>query len=366
MAFPQARANSHRELIKPPALRAGDTVAVISLSSGAAHALPARFEQGKRQLAETFGLHVVQTPHASADAGWLREHPEARAADLHWALENPDVHGIVSVIGGEDSIRTVPYLDPDLIAKNPKVFTGYSDTTIQHLVHHLAGVGSFYGMAVLSVAAEAGGIHTYARDSFVRTVMSRQPVGVIEPAAEWTEEMLEWSDEANLDRRRRWVPNYGWIWRGGSSGGSGGGSSGQAVEGPLIGGCMEVLDMARGTDIWPAIEAFEEAVLHLEISEEKPPIDQVRHWLRGYTAMGITERLAALLFSRPENYSLQDTLALYEAIGTELREAGRADLPFVANLDFGHTSPMGLLPLGRTVRVDPEARSIEITEAAVS
>jgi muramoyltetrapeptide carboxypeptidase LdcA involved in peptidoglycan recycling len=262
------------------------------------------------------------------------------------------------VIGGEDSIRTVGYLDPELIAKHPKVFTGYSDTTIQHLVHHLAGVGSFYGMAVLSVAAETGGIHPYARDSFARTVMSSQPAGVIEPAADWTEEMLDWKDESNLGRRRRWIPNYGWIWRGGSSG--------EAVSGSVIGGCMEVLDMARGTDIWPAIEAFDSAVLHLEISEDKPPIDQVRHWLRGYTAMGITERLAALLFSRPENYSLKDTLALYDAIGTELREAGRADLPFVANLDFGHTSPMGLLPLGRTLRVDPAARSIEITEAAVS
>jgi muramoyltetrapeptide carboxypeptidase LdcA involved in peptidoglycan recycling len=40
-------------------------------------------------------------------------------------------------------------------------------------------------------------------------------------------------------------------------------------------------------------------------------------------------------------------------------------LPFVANLDFGHSSPMGLLPLGCQLLLDPIAESLEITEAAV-
>jgi muramoyltetrapeptide carboxypeptidase LdcA involved in peptidoglycan recycling len=344
-------------VLAPPRLRSGDQVAVISLSWGGAAAVPERFAQGKRQLAETFGFTVVQTPHADRPPAWLRDHPEVRAADLHWALENPEVAGIVSIIGGDDSIRTVPYVDLDLIARHPKVFTGYSDTTVQHLLHRRAGVGSFYGMALLTTAAESGGIHPYAEESFRRTVMASEPAGRLSAAPEWTEEMLPWTDLANLTRRRRWVPNYGWLWLQGDP---------APVTGELIGGCMEVLAMAVGTDIWPEAAAFDGAILHLEISEERPGIDQVCHWLRNYTAQGITERLSALLFSRPENYSLMDTMRLYEAIRNELVEAGRPDLVFVANLDFGHSSPMGLLPLGRRARIDPVAQSIEILEPAVS
>jgi muramoyltetrapeptide carboxypeptidase LdcA involved in peptidoglycan recycling len=349
--------------IAPPALSPGDTVAVISLSWGGAATVPARYAQGVRQLSETFGLTVVETPHATAEAGWLREHPEARAADLHWALENPDVQGIISIIGGDDSIRTVRYLDLDVIAANPKVFTGYSDTTIQHLVHRKAGVGSFYGMAVLTTAAEPGGITDFSAESFRRTLMVGEPVGRLSPASSWTEERLDWSDDANLSRRRRWMPNAGWLWLSGPPDPA---DPAAAVEGPVIGGCLEVLDMARGTDIWPELDAFSGCVLHLEISEERPPIAQVRHWIRGFTAMGITERISALLFSRPENYSLQDTLALYEGIREELLEAGRPQLLFVANTDFGHSSPMGVLPLGRRVRLDPAAQTIDIVEAAVA
>jgi muramoyltetrapeptide carboxypeptidase LdcA involved in peptidoglycan recycling len=339
----------------PPALRPGDTVAVVSLSAGGAAALPHRYATGKRQLAETFGLRVIDAPHADRDSDWLRANPRARADDLHWALENPDVHGIISAVGGYDSIRIVPFLDFDLIAAHPKVFTGYSDTTITHLAFGKAGVGSFYGMAVLSTAAENGGIAEFSADSFTATVMSTAPVGDLAAAPEWTEELLDWSDQRLQSRRRRWVPNYGWLWLQG----------GEPVQGPLIGGCLEVLAMALGTEIWPELSAFEGAVLHLEISNERPPLTQVVAWLRNFAALGILQRISALLFSRPEALPLRDTLALYEAIGEELVLSGRPDLPFVANLDYGHSSPMGVLPLGRQMLVDPRQRRLSITEPAV-
>jgi muramoyltetrapeptide carboxypeptidase LdcA involved in peptidoglycan recycling len=63
--------------------------------------------------------------------------------------------------------------------------------------------------------------------------------------------------------------------------------------------------------------------------------------------------------------SLRDTLALYEAIREELVVAGRPDLPFVANLDYGHSSPMGVLPLGRQLLVDPRQRRLSILVPAV-
>jgi muramoyltetrapeptide carboxypeptidase LdcA involved in peptidoglycan recycling len=318
--------------------------------------MPHRYAAGKRQLTEAFGLRVIDAPHATADPGWLHDHPQARAQDLHWALENPDVHGIISVIGGNDSIRLLPYLDFDLIRHHPKVFTGYSDTTVAHLIHRAAGVGSFYGMAVLSTAAENAGMHPFTVDSFRRTVMTAEPVGALNPAPEWTEERLDWLNPELQQQKRRWVPNYGWLWLQGS----------EAATGPIIGGCLESLTMTLGTPIFPELTAFDGAVLHLELSEEKPPIEQVAHWLRGFAAIGIIERIAALVFSRPEDRSLRETLELYTAVRAELIDAGRPELPFVANLDYGHSSPMGVLPLGRRMTVDPVAQRLSIDEAAVA
>lgn len=343
------------EPIRPPALKPGDTVAVVSLSSGLAAVLPERYAAGKRQLAETFGVNVIDAPHATAEPGWLRAHPEARAADLHWALQNPEVQAIISAIGGDDSIRLVPHLDLDLIREHPKVFTGYSDTTVQHLVHRRAGVVSFYGLAVFTTAAENGGMHPFSVESIRRTIFATDPIGQLAAAGEWTEERLDWRNPDLQHQRRRWVPNYGWLWLQGEA----------PVNGPLIGGCLEILTMAQGTEIFPPLEAFEGAVLHLEVSEEKPPVLQIGHWLRSFAALGILERIGALLFSRPEDRSLRETLELYEVVRTELVAAGRPDLPFVANLDFGHSSPMGVLPLGVHMTVDPQQQQISINQAAV-
>lgn len=51
-------------LIKPKLLHRGDKAATISLSWGGAGNLLHRYQQGKTQLQETFGLEVVETANA--------------------------------------------------------------------------------------------------------------------------------------------------------------------------------------------------------------------------------------------------------------------------------------------------------------
>jgi muramoyltetrapeptide carboxypeptidase LdcA involved in peptidoglycan recycling len=80
----------------------------------------------------------------------------------------------------------------------------------------------------------------------------------------------------------------------------------------------------------------------------------------------VLDRIGAFLLSRPENYSLQRTFQLWDTVQRVLAEAGRADMPLVANLDYGHSSPMGVLPLGCRTRVDPQAQSIRVLEPAVT
>src|SRR5579859_5569282 len=98
-------------MIKPPQLHPGDTVATVSLSWGGAQRYPHRYLAGKQQLQDTFGLRVVESRHALRDNTWLARNPRARAEDLMEAFSDSSIKAIFSIIGGDDSIRILPYLD---------------------------------------------------------------------------------------------------------------------------------------------------------------------------------------------------------------------------------------------------------------
>ena len=192
-------------------LRPGDRVMAASSSWGGPGAMPHRYEAGKRQLEEAFGGEVVEAPHARCDDAWLKRNPQARAGDLMAAFADPTVRGIISTIGGADSIRLLPYLDLDVIRANPKVYMGCSDTTVTLLACHSTGLVTFYGPAIMSGFAENGGIFPYMVDAVRRTLFSSAPVGrVPENADGWTDEYLEWADPANQVVPRTLKPSIGW------------------------------------------------------------------------------------------------------------------------------------------------------------
>src|SRR5690554_616028 len=198
-------------MIKPPRLKPGDTVAAISLSSGAAHMFPERFAAGKRQIEATFGLQVIDTPNATRSNDWLYANPQARAEDLHWALQNPEVKGIISVIGGDESVRILPYLDGGLIRANPKVFMGFSDTTVTLTAFLNAGVAAFHGPAVLTDLAENGGIRPFVARS-VKSVLFDGAAAELQASSDYSEEFLDWADPSLQERARSFVPSEGWVW----------------------------------------------------------------------------------------------------------------------------------------------------------
>lgn len=128
----------------PKVLKRGDTIALISISGGRAgdEDMLYRYEVGKKRLEEIWGIHVIPTPNALAGSSFLYEHPEARAEDLMWAMQDKKINGIICMMGGDDSYRVLPYIDLNVIKNNPKVFMGYSDITswmasLQKLVSEL-------------------------------------------------------------------------------------------------------------------------------------------------------------------------------------------------------------------------------------
>jgi muramoyltetrapeptide carboxypeptidase LdcA involved in peptidoglycan recycling len=347
--------------LKPPGLKAGDTVAAISLSSGLAGIYPQVYETAKRNLEQFFGLKVVTTPHALKDPDWIYNNPKARAEDLHWALENPEVKGIFSMIGGYESVRILPHLNHDLIGKHPKVFMGFSDSTIQLIAFLNAGVVSFQGPSMMAGIANLQAF-PYAKNSIQR-ILFEGYTGELKAAPFWSETEVDWALPDYATKAHEPLnaqQGEGWLWLLDDKK-----ASNKKIEGHLIGGNIEVLEMLKGTQWWPKPEVFEGAVLYLETSEETPQPSTVEYWLRNYGSQGILNAISALLFARPYKYTAEMNEQLHENILKVLKEVGREDLPVVANMEIGHTKPMMVLPNGCKVSVDAQKKSVSLLEAGI-
>lgn len=345
-------------LIKPAKLRPGDKVAAVTLSWGGPGAIPHRYQAGKRQLQDTFNVEVIEMPHTFKDPEWISRNPQARADDLMKAFADPSIRGIVSSIGGDDSIRILPYIDLNIIRANPKVFVGYSDTTVTHFVCYKAGLGSMYGPSIMAGFAENGGMFPYMVESVRKTLFSSEAIGAIEPNEEgWTAERLDWAEPKNQGRKRRLNPSTGWRFLQGAD----------MAQGRLIGGCVEVLDWLRGTDFWPESAAWQDAILFLEISEEAPPPLFVTRTLRTFAALGILRQLSGILFGRPGGNTPTERFDDYDQalLKVVADEEGLTNLPVVTHMDFGHTDPMFVLPYGALAQIDSQRQTFVIVESAV-
>jgi len=247
----------------------------------------------------------------------------------------------------------LPYVDLDVIRRNPKIFIGYSDTTITHLMCLKAGLSSFYGPSVLAELAENIGIYAYTAGWLRKALFEPEPLGAIAPAREWTGERLEWTAE-NAAVAKTMRPNRGYELLQGAG----------KARGHLIGGCMEVLEMAKGTPLWPDAEAFDGAILFFETSEDMPTPDFVRYWLRNYGSLGVLQRAKAILFGKP--YQEKHHAEYKACILRVLRELNLHDLPVFCNMSFGHNEPMCILPYGALAEVDCESLTFAILEPGVA
>ena len=345
-------------MTKPKRLRRGGRVAAVSLSWGGPGAFSRIYNEGKRQFEHEFGVTVTETAHARRDPEWLEQNPRARADDLMAAFTDPTIDGIISTIGGDDSIRLLPYIDLSVIRDNPKVFMGYSDTTVSHCICHRAGLVSFYGPSFMAGFAESGGLFPYLVDSVNRTLFEAAPIGLLRPnETGWTAEFPDWTAPEKQSIRRTLRPSTGWRFH----------QSAGVVEGRLFGGCVEVLDWVRGTPCFPSASELDGTILFLETSEDAASPAVLARFIRSLAAMDCLQPLAGILLGRPGGQTEPALLPAYAdtLCRTVREEYGLCELPIVSNMDFGHTDPMMVLPLGVRMRIDSDRRELSIPEAAV-
>lgn len=342
--------------LKPERLEVGDRVAVVSPSWAGPDCFPLVYEKGLSTL-RRWGLHVVEYPTTRAKSDPSFGHAKQRAADINKAFSDKHVKAIFVSIGGDDSIRLLPFLDKELIRRNPKILMGFSDaTTLTTFVNQL-GIVTFNGPTVMAGFAQIDALpnkfETHIRDIF----FSPQTSYTLPTYHTYCNGYPDWSRNDSIGKVNPLLHDQGILVL-----------QGKGVEkGTLFGGCIEVLDFMQGTCFWPQASFWKDKILFLETSEEKPSLHQVQRILRTFGVQGIFEKVNALLFARPRDFTEAEKKQLIEVIQSVIQvEFAMNGLPIMVNCEFGHTDPQTIMPNGIVTEVDFDNKKIRLLEPCVS
>jgi muramoyltetrapeptide carboxypeptidase LdcA involved in peptidoglycan recycling len=335
-------------------LKSGSKIAIVSPSWGGPSIFPHIYENGLKVLKEQFNFQIVEFPTSKMAAQEVYENPQLRARDLNNAFADKSIDGIISTIGGNDSVRILKYLKTDLILENPKFIMGFSDSTTFLSYLNTLGLVTFYGPSIMAGFSQLlnfpEAIAEYM-NFFKKTIDFN-----IYPFSTYCHKYKQWSEIKNTGLVDKIYENSnGHFWL----------NKGSVSNGAIWGGCIEVLCDINGTDFWPKNGFWKGKVLFIETSEEKPKPEQVGYWLRNYGIQGILNQLSGLLIARPKDYSEEEIIQLSEIVKKiVIKEFDCHQLNIVMNLDIGHTDPRHILPLGINFEIDPYNESITIKENA--
>lgn len=338
-------------------------VAIVSLSSGIIGEDFVRHEVeiGVKRL-ENFGMNVRFMPHAMKGIEYVKNHPKDRAADLLYALKDPEVEMILCAIGGDDTYRLLPYLfgHGELAgAVSNKIFLGFSDTTVNHFMFHKVGMKTFYGQSFLSDLCELDKeMLPYTRGYFEELIRFGT-IREVRPSSVWYEERTDFGvDQIGVPLTSH--PDSGFVLLQGSP----------FFSGKILGGCIDTLyDFFNGDryadmpllcqkyGLFPKKEDWAQKILLLESSEEKMPPSKYEKAVAALKETGIFEVLSGVLVGKPmdETYARE-----YRQILTDVIDS--PDLPIVWNVNIGHAQPRCILPFGVKATVDVSRQVIRFAD----
>ncbi|MBU0535272.1 MAG: S66 peptidase family protein [Patescibacteria group bacterium] len=341
--------------IKPKRLKKGDKVATMSPSWGGPSVYPYIYENGLKYLSEQLKFEIVEYPTARMSADKIYHHPELRAKDINDAFANKDIKAIITSIGGSDSVRILEYLKEEVIVNNPKILLGYSDTATLTTLLNSWGLVTFNGSSIMAGFSQASCFPKSWHEG-IRTLLMGDSSNYIYPKFDtFSNGYPDWGNKNNTGLIKESIksPPYSWL------------QGKEAIEGVLFGGCIEVLEFLKGTKYWPTKDFWTGKILFFETSEDVPTISNIEYMLRNYGIQGIFDQINGVVFGRARDYTDELNQKLRESVLKIIKgEFGRNDLLVVTDLDFGHTDPQWILPLGIKVQFDPANRKIELLESA--
>ena len=133
------------DLLRPPKLKAGDLVRLLSPASYPEQA----HVEGYIRTLEQWGLRCDTGEHILAKFGYMAGSDAERLNDLNEAFRDPKVRAIVTTRGGAGAYRIADDIDFAAVRSDPKPLVGFSDITSLHLsLFERCRVGGIHGCLV--------------------------------------------------------------------------------------------------------------------------------------------------------------------------------------------------------------------------
>ena len=319
------------KVLKPPKLNDGDTIGVIAPSHPV---LPFQemYDRGIANL-KAFGFTVKEGKTVKLNhLGYMAGTDLQRAKDINDMFADKEVKAIICAMGGQVAIRTLRYLDYDLIRANPKIFSGMSDITTFHMAFlaktglsglHQTDIVFGFGADMKSEEAK------YEADLFFRVVKNPKALGVLPKFTVWE------------------------VWRDGK------------CEAELFGGNIPSLQTLLSTPYFPKVD--ERIIFFWECTAK--PLDKIDQDMTQFREIGIFDKTVGMLIGKIRGEDpvqpdkVKDMTSEVKKVILEI--TSEYDFPIVANVDFGHYTPNIPLPLGLKASIETEKVKFSINEPYV-
>ncbi len=298
----------------PRALPPGGTLGIINPSSPVE---PDLLDSGIAVL-KSRGFRVLEAPHVRDRDGHHAGAPAARAADFIRFYADPQIDVIWCARGGSSACRLWPLLDWDrLAALPPKMVIGYSDTTSLLIpLNQRLGTIALHGPLVF----ELGTLVPELLDWQLKLLQSAAPAGLVPGRAAETV------------------------------------VSGTA-EGELCGGCLSLVLATLGTPY--QIQTAGKLLLIEDIGEAPHRIER---FLVQFAEAGLLAAATGFVVGQATDADDSKTIPMRQLWSDLLAPYGR---PAVLGFPFGHVPQNYALPLGVRARLDADAKTLTLLEAAV-
>lgn len=311
--------------IKAKRLKKGDTVGIISPGSSIGDE---ELESAVSNI-ERMGFKVKLSKNARAKRGFNAGTDEQRLNDLHSMFADKQVDAVWCSRGGYGCSRLLPFIDYNLIKRNPKILIGYSDVTaLIQAIHVKTGLITFHGPVGSSEVTE------YNKQQIFSTLVDPKP---------------NYSIPLAQDNLQNEQSNYKIeVLRPGK------------MTGTLTGGNLSLMAALAGTDY--AMDAKGKLVFIEDIGEKPYRIDRMLTQLRQTINLDKAAGIALGIFVDCEAKPEASSLSLNETLRDRLASL---NIPVIYGLSFGHILNQCTLPVGIKASLDTAEQSINLLEAAV-
>lgn len=321
----------------PPKLKRGDEIRVVSPSRSMT-----LISKENRQIAQKrfneLGLKVSISRNVEEVDEFNSSTIKSRVSDLHDAFADKNIKAIFTTIGGSNSNQLLKYLDYDLIRKNPKILCGYSDiTALNNAILKKVGLVTYSGPHYSTLGMVKGLDYTL---EYIKKCLIEESEFVIKPSDSWSDD--PWYKSQN---KREFIGNGGYLLI----------NAGEA-EGIIIGGNLCTFNLLQGTEFMPSLK---DKILFLEDDEMAKYYSAVEfdRNLQSVLHLPNSDKIRGLVIGRFQKSSHMTFEIITKIIKSKVE---LKNIPVIANVDFGHTTPQITFPIGGSARLKVKNTKIKL------